>query len=1165
MRIDELRLLAVGPFSGKVLDLSSGNQGLHVIFGPNEAGKSSALRALRALLFGFEFRTRDDFKHRMNQLAVGGRLRSADGKQIDFKRLKKNKGSLVDPATEDVLPDDSLSPFLGGLTEQVFGAMFGIDHGRLVQGGEEILEQKGDLGEALFTAASGVNKLRSFLNDLTSQADSLFTARGRSYSIAQVLASIKEAEAAKKQATLTVDEWKKANQRLEDAREALAQISSSRAGLLAEKNRIERWLRLLPRLAQRRSLLEESAGMPLAPDLSEDFPLRWQNALNLSETTREKLSDARQALLDLVAVLEKTVPDQAILAAKERIDDASKKLGAHEKALEDKPRVDSSRRSERNSAREALSRIRPGRSLDSIPEERPGIEQVKSSLGDLISSHSGISLAEKKAQQRLKELSDELAQLQESTLDSLAEADVAPLQRAVQSARKAGDIGRLLAEAERNVTRKERACADGLAALGRWRGPMDRIGALQLPAEATIARHEKELRAKEEALTRKLQRREDAVEQLAATDRELRALALEASIPSEEDLSQARTIRDKGWDLVKRAWLENDEVDAAAAELFPDGQPLHEAYEQSVGRGDGIADRLRREAQKVARRAQLEATRASLEGQLETLETELQKASTERKATEQRWLELWKPAAIDAGTPQEMRSWLTSLEALRDKQRELEEAREKLEQTRGAVVDHTDTLRNLLQGLGADLDERAELHALLQQADEILDSSADRKAAQEKKKQLQRELTRVKDDLARAAQDLATWQEEWAAVMKPLGLPADTKPKVARSTMDSYLEVFAHFDEAEKLEARIKGIEKDEERFLELLGRLTKEVSPGKADETPQQQMARLRRELDEAVKARDDRERQARELAELERRVATLETHLAASEEKVAALCREAGCADKEQVPEVSQRSKEQRTRRDRLKQLDAIILEEGAGADLTAIEAELENANSDALGARSAELPALIQAADAEFSRMAEEKGSAETELRRLSASEAAAGAAARTEEALAQLADEIDRYLPLRAAELLLKREIARFQEENQSPLLKGASAHFSALTGGSFRGVRADYDDKDKPILVGIRSNGDFLLVDALSTGTRDQLYLALRLAAVEAHVARAEPIPFIVDDVLVQFDDDRALAALQVFAGLAKKTQVLLFTHHRRIREMAVSLAKDHEVYPQDIA
>lgn len=56
MKIKSLSLVAFGPFSGQVLDFSSSLPGLHIVYGPNEAGKSSAMRALQALLFGFPAR-----------------------------------------------------------------------------------------------------------------------------------------------------------------------------------------------------------------------------------------------------------------------------------------------------------------------------------------------------------------------------------------------------------------------------------------------------------------------------------------------------------------------------------------------------------------------------------------------------------------------------------------------------------------------------------------------------------------------------------------------------------------------------------------------------------------------------------------------------------------------------------------------------------------------------------------------------------------------------------------------------------------------------------------------------------------------------------------------------------------------------------------------------
>jgi uncharacterized protein YhaN len=76
---------------------------------------------------------------------------------------------------------------------------------------------------------------------------------------------------------------------------------------------------------------------------------------------------------------------------------------------------------------------------------------------------------------------------------------------------------------------------------------------------------------------------------------------------------------------------------------------------------------------------------------------------------------------------------------------------------------------------------------------------------------------------------------------------------------------------------------------------------------------------------------------------------------------------------------------------------------------------------------------------------------------------------------------------------------------------------------------------------------------MSSGTRDQLFLALRLANLDKRLVSAEPMPFIVDDILVNFDDERARATLEVLAGLGERNQVLLFTHHERIREYAVAL------------
>jgi uncharacterized protein YhaN len=76
------------------------------------------------------------------------------------------------------------------------------------------------------------------------------------------------------------------------------------------------------------------------------------------------------------------------------------------------------------------------------------------------------------------------------------------------------------------------------------------------------------------------------------------------------------------------------------------------------------------------------------------------------------------------------------------------------------------------------------------------------------------------------------------------------------------------------------------------------------------------------------------------------------------------------------------------------------------------------------------------------------------------------------------------------------------------------------------------------------------MDQLSTGRRDQLFLALRLAAIEGHLENGEPLPVIVDDILIQFDDEAAAATFQVLADLSLRTQVLFLTHHEHLLDVA---------------
>ena len=127
--------------------------------------------------------------------------------------------------------------------------------------------------------------------------------------------------------------------------------------------------------------------------------------------------------------------------------------------------------------------------------------------------------------------------------------------------------------------------------------------------------------------------------------------------------------------------------------------------------------------------------------------------------------------------------------------------------------------------------------------------------------------------------------------------------------------------------------------------------------------------------------------------------------------------------------------------------------------------------------------------------------------------------------------------------------RHRQRHQDPVIAATSRHFAMVTGGAFEGVVVDYDSGDQPVLKGSRANGERVALEAMSEGTRDQLFLSLRLAILAQR--SVEPLPFIGDDLLASFDDMRTAHALDMLSDFGASRQPILFTHHRHVADIAM--------------
>ena len=192
-------------------------------------------------------------------------------------------------------------------------------------------------------------------------------------------------------------------------------------------------------------------------------------------------------------------------------------------------------------------------------------------------------------------------------------------------------------------------------------------------------------------------------------------------------------------------------------------------------------------------------------------------------------------------------------------------------------------------------------------------------------------------------------------------------------------------------------------------------------------------------------------------------------------------------------------------------------------------------------------------------------QNEIKAKDGNAAAANASEEAEQQLATVVSGVEQYLRLQIAALILEQRIEDYRKKNQAPVLARAGELFSKLTMESYANLRDELDDTGKPILLGVRPNDEEVFIDGMSDGSRDQLYLALRLATIEQHLSKGEPMPFVVDDILIGFDDNRTRVCLEVLSELAASTQVLLFTHHRRVLELADAIDAEAGIFSHELA
>ena len=1159
MRLARLDLLRYGRFTDASIELPRAERDIHIVFGPNEAGKTTSLTAIEDMLFGIPERSPYNFLHSYDAMRVGAVVENG-GDCFEFQRCKTRRDMILGP-DGDPLPGDErlLAPFLGGADRAYFDRMFNLSHGRLAEGGRAIIGAKDDVGQMLFAAGTGLANLRERLKQLEEEADRLWAPRKSERRLYyQARDRLEEAQSRQREHSLTVSAWRTARKTLSDAEKTLQERRKEHEETSTEIMKLVRIRHVHGVIRQRRELTQDIAVLGDVIVLAEDAAGQLDQAEQQESKIRAQVDILAPSLEEARQALEAITFDEALVRRADEIMQLNEQRIAVRSEREDLPK----RRDEYRLELESLARLaaeigwdfeEPRELIERIPS-RSNVEPVRRLLarhGELAVELSNVRKALEESQAALKDKTERLEEIGEGT-------DVSGLAAVLNAVRDIGDVAGRIRTAQGQVGEFSGGIEKKLQSMKPVLPACTDIEALAVPPRDTVIAHRDDVRNWAQRQGETKQRITEARNDLERDQEALERRVRDECVVGPAAVEEARGYRDTLWDLVKARYIACSEIPAEEAQVYAEAlEDLPASLEGAVEQADSIADRRFDKAQAAGELAVLAHNIAGHETQIGQLEANEAALKAEGEQLDQAWHALWAEVPIEVLAPDVMLAWLEALEDVvaligreRDVQRQLGDSRREEHE---AIAQVHAALKKV--GWDAEDIEANKLRVMVERADAY---RREQEAKAEKIVEMREavrtaksEVARRQGELERAEAEQKIWQADWATAVAAIDLQCDDKPEVLSPQINVIDEMREHAAVARDLrDKRIATIERDIGIFERAVAEVSVELAPDLTDGDTDASVVELDRRREEALKLHRQHRELTEAVAKRRRKIEELEEGRKASWTSVQPLLEGAGVEDVEELRKAIERSDRLRTLNEKLAGAMETLDQQGDGLAIEAIEEECRDVDIDVARFRE-------EAAEAELKVLGEQLEEAivaRTEARKafeaIGGDDAAARAAADCEEALAAMQDAAERYVRIRASGMLLRWAVDRHRKEKQGPLLKRAGELFRVLTRNSFERLEVRFDERDTMHLTGVRPDGEVVAVPGLSTGTEDQLFLALRIAALEDYLARAVALPFVADDLFINFDPERSAAGFEVLGQLAERTQVLFYTHHPHLVDVA---------------
>ena len=685
MRIDRLTLARYGHLSDVALEFPT-DRGLHVVLGANEAGKSTALAAIGDALFGFPHRTDYAFLHDTKELRLSLSVRTRGERAGQFVRLKRRKNDLLDGA-ELPLPEAALAAFLGGATRGRFDQVFGLNAAELRRGGDAILEGKGEVGESILQAHTGMIGFRALVERLGEEAAQLHGDRRRRRDLHVAVDAFHAARQDLDARSIEPADYKEKRaerDRLTAARAANARESEA---LHAERTRLERIRRTAPALRARARAVAQRGEMGDVPALPADAETLRQSATLARDRAAHDLARERALDLVLASQLAGLEVDTALLNDGDAID----ALAAEQNRIvaarrdRDEQRIIASHR--QRAVEEAGRRLGLSADAAALAGLVPNA-LTRSAARRATERHERLATLWQAASEEGDAAARRTAQA-EATLAAtpLAEPFTA-LRAAIDAAKAEGRIDDDVRQAGAALAAKVSDLSQALAALPLWSGSAEALAAAPVPLEAVLLRHTQALQATDAALRAQRDKRAACETTLQEIATSLHGLSVTGDLPTAAAIAEARDRRDRAWRLIRRHHVEGGAAPSAAElEALPITD-LPDMLEHLTRTADALADRRASDAERVATFEQLRGRQAQQVAMRDIAASAEVDALAAHAAAVAAWRDAWQPAGIAADEPPVMRDWLRQRAAVLDRSAREAEAWRTLKRPARATPPH---------------------------------------------------------------------------------------------------------------------------------------------------------------------------------------------------------------------------------------------------------------------------------------------------------------------------------------------------------------------------------------------------------------------------------------------------------------------------------------------